>query len=224
MMYSYMSQFFGGALDPNWPHAILIAGTIVGGALVGLGVVLEAPKIISIPVAAVFVGVVFEAACTLLLFGFDEGISSAQLSKIISLETKLAPRFLSKPQADALIATAKRFPGQQYALSVAPGAEPLALLCQLHGILQEYAGWKLHAPVVAALATTTDCIDHPVAALNFGSGIHLVFKFESNGQTKSAVDSLTATLAAAGLEAHSGLDNTNIPETNLINLIVGAKL
>jgi hypothetical protein len=84
-MYSYMSQFFGGALDPTWPHAVLIAGSIVGGALVGLGVILEAPKIISMPVAAVFVGVVIEAACTLLLFGFDEGISSAQQAKIGAL-------------------------------------------------------------------------------------------------------------------------------------------
>jgi hypothetical protein len=91
-----MSQFFGGTLNPTWPHAILIAGTIIGGVFVGLGVILEAPKILSIPVAAVFVGVVIEAACTLLLFGFDEGISSAQQSKIIALETRIAPRGLSK--------------------------------------------------------------------------------------------------------------------------------
>jgi hypothetical protein len=81
-MYSYMSQFFGGELDPTWPHAILILGCIVGGALVGLGVILEAPKILSIPVAAVFVGVVIEAVCTLLLFGFDEGISTKQQSQL----------------------------------------------------------------------------------------------------------------------------------------------
>lgn len=81
-MYSYISQFFGGALDPAWPHIVLITGTVVGGALVGLGVVLEAPKILSIPVAAVIVGVVIEAACTLLLFGFDEGISTSQQSQI----------------------------------------------------------------------------------------------------------------------------------------------
>ena len=77
-----MSQFFSGTLDPAWPHAILIAGTIIGGALVGLGVILEAPKILSIAVAAVFLGVVIEAACTLLLFAFDEGITSKQKSDI----------------------------------------------------------------------------------------------------------------------------------------------
>lgn len=82
-MYSYTSQFFGGELDPTWPHIILIVGCIVGGALVGLGVILEAPKILSIPVAAVFVGVVIEAVCTLLLFGFDEGISTKQQSQLV---------------------------------------------------------------------------------------------------------------------------------------------
>jgi hypothetical protein len=97
-----MSQFFGGALDPTWPHIVLIAGTIVGGALVGLGVILEAPKIISIPVAAVFIGGVIEAACTLLLFGFDEGISGSQQSKIIALEARLTARSLTPQQQRAI--------------------------------------------------------------------------------------------------------------------------
>jgi hypothetical protein len=103
-----MSQFFGGALDPTWPHAILIAGSIIGGALVGLGVILEAPKILSIPVAAVFLGIVIEAACTLLLFGFDEGISSkqqetieAQRTQIIALEKQLALPELSSDELTA---------------------------------------------------------------------------------------------------------------------------
>jgi hypothetical protein len=91
-MYSYMSQFFGGALDPTWPHAILIAGTIIGGALVGLGVILEAPKIVSIPVAAVFIGVVIEAACTLLLFGFDEGITRSQQATIAAQQREIRGR------------------------------------------------------------------------------------------------------------------------------------
>ncbi|MGB9393033.1 MAG: hypothetical protein WCB70_24010, partial [Xanthobacteraceae bacterium] len=42
-MYSYITQFFSGTLDPFWPHAALIAGSIIGGALVGLGIILEAP-------------------------------------------------------------------------------------------------------------------------------------------------------------------------------------
>lgn len=119
-MYSYMSQFFGGTLDPAWPHAVLIAGTIVGGALVGLGVILEAPKILSVPVAAVFIGIVIEAACTILLFGFDEGISSAQQStilvqngQIIDLEKELAPRSLSNEQIDRIGEKLTKFAGRR---------------------------------------------------------------------------------------------------------------
>ena len=61
----------------------------MGGALVGLGVILEAPKIFSIPVAAVFVGIVLEAACTLLLFGFDEGISASSNLRFDPNKSKL---------------------------------------------------------------------------------------------------------------------------------------
>jgi hypothetical protein len=112
-MYSYISQFFGGTLDPTWPHAVLIAGSIVGGALVGLGVILEAPKIFSVPVAAVFVGVVIEAACTLALFGFDEGISGAQQSKIIALETRIAPRVLTTAQCQGIVDSLGPFAGKK---------------------------------------------------------------------------------------------------------------
>jgi hypothetical protein len=117
-MYSYMSQFFGGVLDPTWPHAVLIAGSIIGGALVGLGVILEAPKILSIPVAAVVIGVIIEAACTLLLFGFDEGISSRQQASIVGQQisilvqqdgiialTKLNAELSEKEQATEIAAT-----------------------------------------------------------------------------------------------------------------------
>jgi len=108
-----MSQFFGGALDPTWPHFILIAGTILGGALVGLGVILEAPKILSLPVAAVFVGIVIEAACTLSLFGFDEGISGSQLTKIIALEEELAPRSLTDEQVNRIGDKLLKFAGRR---------------------------------------------------------------------------------------------------------------
>jgi hypothetical protein len=117
-----MSQFFGGALDPTWPHAVLIAGSIIGGALVGLGVILEAPKILSIPVAAVFIGIVIEAACTLLLFGFDEGISGAQQStiegqrsEIISLQKSNVFLISQGQELEALAIRARREASQAIA-------------------------------------------------------------------------------------------------------------
>jgi hypothetical protein len=76
-----MSGFFSGAADPFWPHAILLTVAIVASFAVAFGIVLENPKV---TVANVLVvgGVAIEAVCTLLLFGFDEGISSAQQSAI----------------------------------------------------------------------------------------------------------------------------------------------
>src|SRR5277367_5267498 len=92
-----MSTFFSGSLDPFWPHVILLSVAILASFAVAIGIVMESPKW-SVANALVVGGVALEAICTLLLFGFDEGISNAQQSKIIALETKLAPRSLNIEQ------------------------------------------------------------------------------------------------------------------------------
>ena len=74
----------------------------------GLGVILEAPKIFSIPVAAVFIGVVIEAACTLLLFEFDEGITSTQKVEIISLQKSNEFLLSQGQELEALAIRARR--------------------------------------------------------------------------------------------------------------------
>jgi len=109
-MYSYISQFFSGTVDPTSPHAILIGASIVASFAVWLGIVLEAEKFWSLPTMLVTFGVAIEAICTILLFGFDEGISSYQKStievqnrEIIALDKRLAPRELSAKQQAALV-------------------------------------------------------------------------------------------------------------------------
>lgn len=102
-MYSYISQFFSGGLDPTWPHIVLLATAILGGALVGLGVILEAPKILSVPVACVVLGVVMEAVATLLLFAFDEGISNRQNAAIIAAAKILCEQGFASPPECAVI-------------------------------------------------------------------------------------------------------------------------
>jgi len=140
-MYSYISQFFGGTLDPTWPHVVLIAGTIIGGVLVGIGVILEAPKIFSVPVAAVFVGIVIEAACTLLLFGFDEGISSTQQSKIVELENRLAERTLTADQQRGITNAFAKFPPLNFSMVTYPGnPESVNLARQIESALKS-ANW-----------------------------------------------------------------------------------
>jgi hypothetical protein len=76
-----VSEFFSGSLDPRWPHAILLSVAIIASFAVAVGIVMESPHW-SIANALVIGGVVLEAICTLLIFGFDEGISSRQQSFI----------------------------------------------------------------------------------------------------------------------------------------------
>ena len=102
-----MSEFFSGSLDPFWPHSVLLTAAIVASFVVAAGIVLENPTI-SLANVLVVSGVAIEAACTLLLFGFDEGMSKAQQSKIALLDTELlrvrSPRWLKSDVFDKEIA------------------------------------------------------------------------------------------------------------------------
>jgi hypothetical protein len=88
-IYAYASQFFSGTLDPTWPHGVLIFVSVAAGVAVGVGIVLEAEKFFSLPTMLVVFGVAFESVCTILLFGFDEGISKGQKAQIDSQQLEL---------------------------------------------------------------------------------------------------------------------------------------
>jgi hypothetical protein len=106
-----MSGFFSGSLDPNFPHALLLSVAIVASFAVAIGIVMENPKW-SLANALVVGGVAIEAVCTLLLFGFDEGISSAQQSEIGRQNSEIiALRKNSLPRSIDLQAFAKQFVG-----------------------------------------------------------------------------------------------------------------
>jgi len=119
-----MSAFFSGSLNPFWPHVTLLSVAIAASFAVAVGIVMENPKW-SLANVLVVGGVAFEAVCTLLLFGFDEGISDAQQSKIIALETKLAPRTLSDAEIAKITDGLKKFKGQEYTVA-SYGGEPLS--------------------------------------------------------------------------------------------------
>lgn len=92
-----MSGFFSGSVDVFLPHVVFLTVAAVASFAVAAGIVLENPKW-SLANVLVIGGVAIEAICTFLLFGFDEGISAAQQSKIVTLETRLAPRQLDDRQ------------------------------------------------------------------------------------------------------------------------------
>lgn len=92
-MSAYLSHFFSGGVDPTWPHAILLTITVLASFAVAAGIIFESPKysesVHRVAMWAVIGGVAVEAACTITLFVFDEGIGNAQQEKIIVLEKQL---------------------------------------------------------------------------------------------------------------------------------------
>ncbi len=102
MICAYIGQFFSGGVDPSTPHLVLIIAAVVGGAAVGIGIIWESARdghLWALPTGLVLIGVIVEAAATVILFEFDEGISRSQQStivlqqrKIVALEWMLRPR------------------------------------------------------------------------------------------------------------------------------------
>jgi hypothetical protein len=90
-------------------------------------------------------GVIAEAACTVLLFIFDEGISHAQQSKIVAVEARIAeflePRKLSQGQKDRISQLIKRFPPVSFVVMTVPEEEPWELVLEISTTLKDN-GWK----------------------------------------------------------------------------------
>jgi len=95
-----MRGFFSGTVEPFWPHAVLLTVAIAASFAVAAGIVLENPKW-SLANLLVIGGVAIEAACTLLLFGFDEGISGRQQASIVGQQISILL------QQDSIIALTK---------------------------------------------------------------------------------------------------------------------
>jgi hypothetical protein len=217
-MYSYMSHFFSGTLDPDWPHAILIGGAIVGSIIVAFGIVLEAEKLFSLPTVLVVGGVSIEAIFTLLLFGFDEGISSnqqstiqAQNSEIIALEKRLAARILSDEQAAAIAEKVKPFAGQVF--QVIPywkNPESLSFANRIAGILIS-SGWKLDQPT--AFTTLVGVL----------TGINVEIDAGETEEVKGAATTLFDALSSS--DAFATLDDTfkREPPSHRVSISVGIK-
>jgi hypothetical protein len=99
-MVTYLSAVLSGTAEPFWPHCVLISISVLASFAVAGGIIFESPKYSPathrVATWLVIGGVAVEALCMVSLFAFDEAISSAQQEKIIALETKLAPRTLSR--------------------------------------------------------------------------------------------------------------------------------
>jgi hypothetical protein len=90
----------------------------------------------------VIVGVAIESLCTVCLFVFDERISDAQQSKIIALETRIAPRFISGDMRNRIADKMKPFAGQEYIGLVASDVADAWDLWREISLTLELAGWN----------------------------------------------------------------------------------
>ncbi|MDP8997634.1 MAG: hypothetical protein M3O03_11635 [Pseudomonadota bacterium] len=124
-IYAYISAVWAGTEDPFWPHVVLISASVAAGFAVGAGIIFEGAKYSEkthrTAVWFVILGIAIESVCTVGLFVIDERISNAQQSKIIALETRLAPRWLTLDECKEVSAAMVPFSGktvrvQSYAL------------------------------------------------------------------------------------------------------------
>jgi hypothetical protein len=127
---------------------LLLVFAVLASFAVAAGIVLESPHW-SIANALVIGGVAIEAVCTLLLFGFDEGISGAQQAKIVTLETRLAFRSLSDEQFNDLIQQLKPSSGQHFDIvTYWKNPEAKAITGRIYDTLTK-AGWIYDKPELA---------------------------------------------------------------------------
>jgi hypothetical protein len=110
----HISTFFSGEVSSFWPHAVLLTTSVLASGAVAWGIIREAENLWSLTTLLVVGGVALEAICTLFLFGFDEGISKAQQSKIIALERQLAPRSITAEGQKRVATAVKDFAGQKF--------------------------------------------------------------------------------------------------------------
>ncbi|MGC1348272.1 MAG: hypothetical protein WA858_00650 [Xanthobacteraceae bacterium] len=139
-----MSDFFSGSLEPFWPHVVLLMAAVAASFAVAAGIVLENPKW-SLANVLVVGGVAIEAACTLLLFGFDEGISAKQQSKIEAAEQRLVQyrkqRYLTQGQKDRIAKVTKEFPSIPFVAFTALEQENWTFVLDIASALRD-GGWN----------------------------------------------------------------------------------
>jgi hypothetical protein len=127
--------------------------------VVGVGIILEVTLPMTlrqiIATGMVIGGILFGIMLTLGLFVFDEGISTAQQSridfqqstirtqndKIIELEKRLQPRTLSKERQQFVTASTERFGGQKYRVAISPSADDGLLFWKSLYEALNAAGW-----------------------------------------------------------------------------------
>ena len=217
-MLTYLNSFFSGDVDPLWPHIVLLTASVLASFAVGGGIIFESPKyseaVHRVATKLVIIGVVVEAICTIVLFVFDEGISSkqqstieAQQKKVIALEERLAARTISKSQSTEMIVRLSRFAGQQFQVSPYPDdQESIDAGNQIAAVLKK-AGW-IQLPLA----------ENVIGPASVIAGVQIV----ALPAQKAAKDALIVALIANGIAAKAH-DPIGTPQALPISINVGIK-
>lgn len=217
-----MSEIFA-----SWStdHALLVHGYLLGfavfsTAVVAAGIIWEngPPEVAEIATRLVIWGVAAEAICTVALFVFDEGISSSQQSKIIALETRLAPRKIENPAA--LTEKLKPFSGTPYDFSLEVEPEPLALMDKLAAVL-DAAGWQRQGCEGQGVIFNEP--GRPPACLIGLSGIAIHIDNSRTADWEPAVLALLNGLKAEGIEADALRITDNSETPKAVHIKIGTK-
>lgn len=208
-------------------HVYLLAGDVLATWAVGIGILWESEALITRHEMArglVFWGVVLETVCSLALFTFDEGISSAQQStietqrlKIIGLETEITPRTLTADQQTEMAEAFRPFSGLSVFLIVYPtDVEARRLAAQLRDALRK-----------AGIQTPYDVHSCGRPEVNEPWGQVVTGVYVSSGDRPMMArlfgPALVAELNANGIEAEGGhLVHCNLPFGS-VEVFVGVK-
>jgi hypothetical protein len=214
-LYKYFDSFFSGGVDPIWPHRVLIGASILASIAVGIGIIKEAKKFWSLTTLLVSFGVAIEAICTLLLFGFDEGVSGVQQSRIdaqnaeiIVLEKQLLPRSLDAELFAKLMSGAPSAP-----LTIIYPRDDLEcwwLAAAIYSALRSKLHWnpEFPMPVWGSRGLARVPYNEPTLVQWGGATVGITIamnSFPSEAELKAEKSSPDETIKGAGLSAYSAL-------------------
>lgn len=214
-MSNYLSELFAGTANPLWPHLVLIAGSILAGAVVGAGIIFESTEysaaIHRVAKRLVIAGVVVESLCTVCLFVFDETVTGAQQSQIIALEKRLSARALSDSQCAAIVQRVRPFAGQVF--QVIPywrNPESLSIANRIADCAIN-AGWRIEEP------------KNYTTLIGVITGIDVDLDRNAPAESVLAAKTLVDALNNNSVRAALAMEGNDPAHTALISLSVGIK-
>jgi hypothetical protein len=212
-----------------WVHIYLLGGAVLGTIAVGAGIVWEGGPLSVREIATKLViwGVIIETLCSVLLFSFDEVISSKQQStielqqttiaeqneQIISLQKRLSARTLSDRQVESIGARLKSFSPQTF---------------QIIPYWQNRESREIADRIATALGRVGWMLENPIrytALTGVITGVFVHIDPRASEKARNAAKELTSVLNDNGIDAVEDdiADMTVAIASERINMQVGIK-